>query len=84
MSAYRKGFNETKYISFLIKDNELLKKYNEICKKVKNSLKKEFDWKPVYLEKYLKPKIKSYNGKINTNFYDKEGFQFIFFLSTFD
>ena len=30
MSAYRRDFNETKYITFLIKDDELLEKYNEI------------------------------------------------------
>ena len=30
MTAYRKEFDETKYISFLIKDIELLEKYNEI------------------------------------------------------
>ena len=29
MNAYRKNFNESKYMSFLIKD-ELLEKYNEI------------------------------------------------------
>ena len=34
MSAYRRDFNETKYISLLIKDNELLEKYNKICDKV--------------------------------------------------
>ena len=84
MSAYRKDFDETKYISFLREDNELLKKCSEICKKVKNSLKKEFDWEPVYHEKYLKAKIKSYNGKINTTFYDKEGSQFIFCISNFE
>ena len=28
---------------FLIKDDELLEKHNEIWEKVKNSLKKEFD-----------------------------------------
>ena len=33
MSAYRKDFDETKYESFLIKDNKLLEKYNEIWKK---------------------------------------------------
>ena len=50
-------------------------------KKVSNILKKEFDNKPVYNEKYLKTKIKSYNGKINTNFYNnkipKEGSKYI-------
>ena len=30
MSAYRKDFDETKYMSFLIKLDELLEKYNEI------------------------------------------------------
>ena len=48
----------------------------------KNSFTKEFDSEPVYNEKYLKAKIKSYNGKINTNFHDneipKEGSQFIY------
>ena len=33
MSAYRKDFDETKYMSFLIKDDELLEKYNETWKK---------------------------------------------------
>ena len=33
MNAYRKDFKETKYMSFLIKDDELLKKYNKIWKK---------------------------------------------------
>ena len=44
---YRKDFDEIKHISFLIKDDELLEEYNEIWKKVKNSLKKEFDSEPV-------------------------------------
>ena len=30
MIAYRRDFDETKYMSFLIKDDELLEKYNEI------------------------------------------------------
>ena len=81
MSAYRKDFDETKCMSFLIKDDELLKKYNEIWENVKNIIKREVDSEPVYNEKYLKAKIKSYNRKINTNVHNnkipKEGFQFI-------
>ena len=65
MSAYRRDFDETKYMLFFIKDDELLKKDNEIREKVKNSIEKEFDSEPVYNEKYPKAKIKSYNGKIN-------------------
>ena len=36
-------------------------------KKVSSITKKEFDSNPVYNEKYVKTKVKSYNGKINTN-----------------
>ena len=43
--------------------------------------KKEFDSKPQDSEKYLKTEIKSYNKKVNTNFYNnkisKEGSQCI-------
>ena len=81
MNAYRKDFDETEYMSFLTKDDELLKKYNNIWKKVKNTIDKEFGSDPVYNEKYLKATIKSYNGKINTNFHNnkitKEGSQCI-------
>ena len=52
----------------MIKDNKLLEKYNEIWNKVSNTIKKLFDSEPLYNEKYLKTKVKSYDGKINTNF----------------
>ena len=72
MSAYRREFDETKYMSFLIKDEELFEKYNKTWEKVKNSLKKDFDSEPVYNKKYLKAKIKSYKGKLNTVFYNNK------------
>ena len=81
MSAYRKDSDEPKCMSFLIKDDELLEKYNEIWEKVKNIIKKKIDTELLYNEKYLKTKIKSYNGKTNPNFHNnkipKEGSQFI-------
>ena len=40
MNAHRKDFDEAKYVTFLIKHDELLEKYNGIWEKVKNSLKK--------------------------------------------
>ena len=38
--------------------------YWNLEKKVSNIIKKEFDSKPVYNEKYLKTKSKSYNEKV--------------------
>ena len=43
ISAYRRNFDKTKCVSFLIKDEQLLEKYNEIWKKVSSITKKEFD-----------------------------------------
>ena len=50
MTGYRRDFDETKYISFLIKHKKLLEKYNKIWKNVKNSFKKEIGSEPVYNE----------------------------------
>ena len=59
----------------------MLEKYNETWENVKNIFKKEIDSEPVCNEKHLKAEIKSYNGKINTNFHNneipREGSQFI-------
>ena len=38
--TFRRDFDETEYMSFLIKDDELLEKYIEIWNKVKNSINK--------------------------------------------
>ena len=50
MRGYGNRFDETKYISFLIKDDRLLKKYNKIldkvCMKLKEILKQtNLKWK---------------------------------------
>ena len=39
MSAYLREFDETKWMSFFIKDTKLLEKCNETLEKIKNSLK---------------------------------------------
>ena len=56
----QKRLDETKYMSFLIK----MMNYWKNIMKFENKLKSE----PVFNEKYLKAKIKSYNRKFNTNF----------------
>ena len=80
ISEYRRDFDQTKYLSFLIKKNKLLEK-DEIRNKVSKVIIKGFDIEFVYNNKYLKTKIKSYGGKINTNFHDdkvpKEGSHYI-------
>ena len=60
MNTYRRDFDETKYMTLLIKDDGLLEKYNEMWKKVKNSIEEEFDSEPVYNEKYVNARIKSH------------------------
>ena len=80
MSRYVKSFDETKYTYILINDDELRKKYNKIWDKVSNSIKKEFETKPVYNQKYLKNKIKM-EKKFHDNGKRKEGSHCIFFVS---
>ena len=57
-----------------LNDNELLKMYNQVWKKVKNLLNVKFDSEPVYGDnnKYVKTKIKIYDGNVNTNFQGKK------------
>ena len=53
MSTNRRDFDNTKCMTFLIKDDKILKKYKEISKKV-TTIYKEFDSNPVYNEKIYK------------------------------
>ena len=48
MSVYGKDLDGTKHMSFLMKDDELLKNTMKFEKNVINGLKKEFDSKPIY------------------------------------
>ena len=49
---------------FLIGDDDLLEKYNNIWDKVSADIKKQFDSKPVYNKSFLKTKIKSYGDEV--------------------
>ena len=55
----------------LIKDDDLLEKYNTIWDKVCTDIRKEFDSKPVYNKNYLKTKIKSHADEV-TDFKTKK------------
>ena len=48
----------------MIEDEVLLEMYNQILRKIKNNIENEFDSEPVYNEKYLRAKMKSYNEKL--------------------
>ena len=69
MSGYIKYFeNGGKNMSFLIKDDEVWEKYDKIWDVIKNKLGIKFHSEPVYEYKYLKTKVKEYDGVIKANF----------------
>ena len=74
MVGYVRSFDGNRTMSFKISDNKLLKKYNQIWKRIKKLLKIKFDSEPVYgdNDKYIKTKIKIYGGSVNTNFQGKK------------
>ena len=58
MMAYIKYFeNGGKNMSFLIKEDEVREKYEEIWNVIKNKLDIKFHRVPVYKQKYLKAKV---------------------------
>ena len=69
MSGYIKCFeNWGKSMSFLIKDGELSKKYEQIWDVLKNRLGIKFHSKPLYEKKYLKVKVIELDSVIKANF----------------
>ena len=59
-------------MSFVIKDDDVLDKYNEIWDKIKETLSIKFHSRPVYDEKYIKAKVREFSGVIKTNFLGHE------------
>ena len=55
-------------MSFLIKYNEQWEKYDNIWDLIKNKIGIKFHSQPVYEYKYLKAKVKEFDGVIKTNF----------------
>ena len=56
-------------MSFVIKDDDdVLDRHNEIWEKIKEKLNIKFHSIPVYDEKYVKTKVREFNGVIKTNF----------------
>ena len=61
-------------MSFKVNDNELLKKYTKIWKKVSNLMDIKLGSEPIFgdNDKYIKTKKKIYRDKTNTNFQGKK------------
>ena len=57
-------------MSFLTDNNEFLERYKKIWEKISNLIGKKFDSEPVYNNKYINTKIRSYNNDIMTIFHD--------------
>ena len=78
MTGYVRKFEGNTTMSFKISNKQLLKKYNQIWKRVEKLLKIEFDSEPVYgdNDKYIKTKVKIYAGSMImtgiTNFQSKK------------
>ena len=69
MSGYIKYFeNGGKSMSFFIKDDKVWEKYEQIWDVIKNKLGIKFHSEPVYEYRYLKAKVREFDGVIKTNF----------------
>ena len=55
-------------MSFMVKDDSVLDKYNKIWDKVKEKLNIKFHSNPVYDKKCLKVKVREFDGVVETNF----------------
>ena len=73
MNGYIKYFeNGGKDMSLLIKNDEVWQKYEDIWNVIKNKLNIKFHSQPIYENKYLKDKVREFNGSIKTNFLGKK------------
>ena len=69
MSGYIRYFeNWGKNMSFFIKDDEVWEKYDKIWDAIKDKLAIEFHSEPIYEYKYLKAKVREFDGVIKTIF----------------
>ena len=69
MNGYIKYFeNGGKNMSFMIKDNNVLNKYNEIRNVIKNKIVIKFHSESIYDQTYIKAKVREFDGAIKTNF----------------
>ena len=69
MNGYIKYLeNGGKNMSLLIKNNKVWERYEGIWNVIKNKLNIKFHSQPIYENKYLKAKVREFDGDIKTNF----------------
>ena len=69
MTCYLNNFKDgARKMSFFTNNNEFLERYNAIWEKISDLVNKKFDRDPIYNNKYINTKIRSYNNDIITNF----------------
>ena len=69
MDGYIKYFdNGGKNMSFMIKDDEIWDKYDKIWNVIKDKVGITFHSEPVYEYKYLRTKVREFDGVIKANF----------------
>ena len=64
MSGYIKYFDDC--AKNKIEDESVYLKYNEIWNKIKKTQNTRFHSQPIYDDKYIKSKVKTFSGMINT------------------
>ena len=70
MTGYLSIFEDvTRKMSFLTDNNKFLERYTKIWEKISDLIDKKFGSDPVYNNKHINTKIRSYNNDIMTNFF---------------
>ena len=59
-------------MSFLIKDDKVWEKFEQIWDVIQSKLSIKFHSEPVYDKTYIKAKVREFDGKIKTNFLGNE------------
>ena len=67
-AKYYKKIKNHKNMSFKIEEESVYLKYAKIWNKIKSILNVKFHSQPIYDDKYVKTKVKTFNNTINTLF----------------
>ena len=73
MSGFIKYFsNNGKNMLFIVKDDKVLVEYSESWNNLKEVTSKKLHSEPIYNDKYIKTKVKTFNVVVHTIFHSKK------------